>query len=188
MNPRVLHPDQPESFAFSAASLKRVEAEIAKYPAGRQASAVIAALTIGQEQEGWVTRPMIEAVADMLSMPKIRVLEVATFYTMFHLAPAGKHVVAVCSCVPCSLIGSGGLVAVCKKHIAEHPGEVSADGQLSWEEAECLGACAEAPAMQVDGELYGHLTDARAVAIIEAFRRGEHPAPEPKPESKKKAV
>ena len=141
MSLRRLAPDdiQPKSFAFSAENEARVEKEIAKYPEGRQASAVIAALWIGQEQEGWVSKPMVEAIARLLSMPFIRVLEVATFYTMFNLHPVGEHLVQVCTTTPCWLRGSDDIVAACKKHIADKPGVVSEDGKFSWMEVECLG-------------------------------------------------
>lgn len=185
MSGRHLYKDQPDSFAFAAERLARVEAEIAKYPSDRQASAVIAALWIGQEQEGWVTRPMIDAVADLLKMPPIRVLEVATFYTMFRLAPAGKHVVQVCTCVPCCLNGSDDIVKVCKKHIAPEPNAVSADGRLSWEEVECLGACVNAPVVQVGADTFEDLTPEQAADIIEALRRDE--APKPGPQNGRKA-
>ena len=119
--------------------------EIAKYPQGRQASAVIALLWRGQEQEGWVTHPMIESVATMLSMPFIRVLEVATFYTMFNLEPVGTYLVQVCTTTPCWLAGSDAVVEACKKHIHPSQHTVSADGKFSWMEVECLGACVNAP-------------------------------------------
>jgi NADH-quinone oxidoreductase subunit E len=176
---RRLAEQQPASFAFNGANKARVEKEIAKYPAGRQASAVIAALWIGQEQEGWVTKPMIEAVAEMLGMPSIRVLEVATFYTMFNLEPAGKHLVQVCTTTPCWLRGSDEIVKVCKKHIHEKPHTVSADGKFSWTEVECLGACVNAPMMQIGKEFYEDLDGAKAAEIIEALRRGEEPKPGP---------
>jgi NADH-quinone oxidoreductase subunit E len=172
---RRLHQEQPASFAFSAENSVRVEREIAKYPDGRQASAVIAALWIGQEQEGWVSKPMIEAVAALLGMPFIRVLEVATFYTMFHLAPAGEHHVQVCTTTPCWLRGSDEVVKACKKHIHEHPHAISADGKFSWEEVECLGGCVNAPMMQVGKDTFEDLTGEKAAEIIEALRRGEKP-------------
>ena len=106
---------------------------------------MIAALWLGQEQEGWVTEPMIEAVAAMLVMPSIRVLEVATFYTMFNLEPVGEHLVQVCTTTPCWLRGSDEVVEACKKHIHDKPHTVSADGKFSWMEVECLGACVNAP-------------------------------------------
>jgi NADH-quinone oxidoreductase subunit E len=175
MSVRRLYDQQPESFAFSEANLARVAACIAKYPTGRQASAVISALWIGQEQEGWVTKPMIEEIARLLAMPSIRVLEVATFYTMFHLKPVGKHHVQVCTTTPCWLRGSDEVVKACKKHIGEHPHTVSADGQFSWEEVECLGACVNAPLVQIDGDTYEDLTGEKTAEIIEALRHGEKP-------------
>src|ERR1700761_9419265 len=118
---RLAPPDmQPANFAFNAENAEWAKNEIAKYPAGRQASAVIALLWRGQEQEGWVTHPMIESIAGMLSMPFIRVLEVATFYTMFNLEPVGTYLVQVCTTTPCWLCGSDAVVAACKKHIHAH--------------------------------------------------------------------
>jgi NADH-quinone oxidoreductase subunit E len=176
---RRLHDVQPDRFAFSAENAARVEREIAKYPDGRQASAVIAALWIGQEQEGWVTKPMIETVAALLGMPFIRVLEIATFYTMFHLSPVGKHHLQVCTTTPCWLRGSDGIVKVCKEHIHEKPNTVSADGEFSWEEVECLGACVNAPMIQVGKETFEDLTPDMVVEIIKALRRGDKPATGP---------
>jgi NADH-quinone oxidoreductase subunit E len=166
---------QPESFSFSRENLARVNALIAKYPPGRQASAVISALWIGQEQEGWVSKPMIEEVAWLLGMPFIRVLEVATFYTMFHLAPVGRHHVQVCTTTPCWLRGSDEVVKACKKHIHERPHTASADGELSWEEVECLGGCVNAPMILIDKDPYEDLTGEKTGEIIEAIRRGETP-------------
>jgi NADH-quinone oxidoreductase subunit E len=175
MSLRRLHHEQPASFAYTAENKTRVEKEIAKYPPGRQASAVIAALWIGQEQEGWVTKPMIEEVARLLDMPFIRVLEVATFYTMFYLAPAGEHVVQVCTTTPCWLRGSDDIVKACKKHIHEKPHTISADGKFSWEEVECTGTCVNAPMIQIGKDTYEDLTGEKAAEIIEAIRRGEKP-------------
>jgi NADH-quinone oxidoreductase subunit E len=174
---RRLREEQPESFAFSEANLARVDACIAKYPPGRQASAVISALWIGQEQEGWVTKPMIEEVARLLAMPSIRVIEVATFYTMFHLEPVGQHHVQVCTTTPCWLRGSDEVVKACKRHIADKPHTVSADGKFSWEEVECLGACVNAPMILIDKDTYEDLDEAKTSEIIEALRRGETPKP-----------
>jgi len=173
MSLRRLRAEQPESFAFSGGNLARCEREIAKYPPGRQASAVIAMLWIGQEQEGWVSKPMIETVAQMLAMPYIRVLEVATFYTMFNLEPVGRHLVQVCTTTPCWLRGSDDLVAACKKHIAKTPHTVSADGKFSWMEVECLGACVNAPMLQIGPDFYEDLDGPKTEALIEALRRGE---------------
>jgi NADH-quinone oxidoreductase subunit E len=170
---------QPVSFAFSAENAARVEREIAKYPAGRQASAVIAALWIGQEQDGWVTRPMIEAVAKKLDMAFIRVLEVATFYTMFNLEPVGQHLVQVCTTTPCWLRGSDDVVAACKRHIAPTQHTVSADGKFSWMEVECLGACVNAPMLQIGKDFYEDLDGPTTEKILEAFRGGKTPKPGP---------
>jgi NADH-quinone oxidoreductase subunit E len=176
---RRLRQEQPASFAYSAESKARVDREIAKYPPGRQASAVIALLWIGQEQEGWVTKPMIEAIASLLGMATIRVLEVATFYTMFNLAPEGQHLVQVCTTTPCWLRGSDDIVAVCKKQIADAQHTISKDGKFSWMEVECLGACVNAPMLQIGRDFYEDLDGPKTAAILDAFRRGETPKPGP---------
>jgi len=137
---RRLAEHQPETFAFSAENAAWCQEQMKKYPQGRQASAVIPILWRGQEQEGWVTKPMVEEVARMLGMAPVRVLEVATFYTMFNLHPVGDHLVQVCTTTPCWLRGSDDVVAACKKNIHPHQGTVSADGKFSWVEMECLGA------------------------------------------------
>ena len=134
---------QPPSFEFTLENMARAEKEIAKYPPGRQASAVISLLWIGQEQQGWVTHPMIEYVGRRLDMPFIRVLEVATFYTMFNLAPVGRFHLQVCTTPPCLLRGSDDIVAVCKNRIAHGQNVVTPDGMLSWTEVECLGRLRE---------------------------------------------
>jgi NADH-quinone oxidoreductase subunit E len=163
---------QPAMFAFTAANEARVAKEIAKYPPGRQASAVISALWIGQEQEGWVTLPMIEAIGRRLEMPFIRVLEVATFYTMFNLAPVGKYHLQVCTTPPCTLRGSDDIVAVCKKLIGPRQMTPTKDGMLSWTEVECIGACANAPVFQVGKDFYEDLDAESTAHIIETMRRG----------------
>ena len=166
---------QPPTFAFTQENLSRAEKEIAKYPPGRQASAVISLLWIGQEQQGWVTHPMIEVVARQLDMAFIRVLEVATFYTMFNLAPVGKYHLQVCTTPPCMLRGSDDVVAMCKKHIAPNQNVATADGMLSWMEVECLGACVNAPVLQVGNDFYEDLDAASTEKLIAAFRGGETP-------------
>ena len=175
MSLRRLAETQPESFAFSAENMTWCEKTIAKYPLGRQASAVIPMLWKGQEQEGWVSKPMIELVAKMLGMPYIRVLEVATFYTMFHLQPVGKHMLQVCTTTPCWLRGSDDVVAACKKHIHPQENAISADGQFTWMEVECLGACVNAPMILIDKDPYEDLDGKRTGELIEAIRRGEQP-------------
>ena len=166
---------QPASFAFSRANLAEAKKWIRKYPRGREHSAVIPLLWRAQEQEGWVTKPIIETVAGMLGMPYIRVLEVATFYTMFNLHPVGENLVYVCTTTPCWLRGSDEVVAACKKAIHPHQHTVSADGKFSWVEAECLGACVNAPMIQIGKDFYEDLDGPRTEAILAAFRRGEKP-------------
>src|SRR5262245_55781162 len=128
MSLRRLADHQPESFAFCAENLEWAKGQMAKYPPGRQASAVIPLLWRAQEQEGWVTKPIVETVAKLLGMPYIRVLEVATFYTMFNLHPVGDNLVYVCTTTPCWLRGSDAIVAACKKHIHPQQNVVSTDG------------------------------------------------------------
>ncbi|MGH6889524.1 MAG: NADH-quinone oxidoreductase subunit NuoE [Rhizomicrobium sp.] len=177
MSTRRLHEQQPESFAFTSENRAWAEKEMAKYPPGRQASAVIALLWRGQHQEGWVTKPMIEEVARFLGMARVRVLEVATFYTMFNLAPVGRHLVQVCTTTPCWLAGSDQVVEACKQHIAPRPNTISPDGMFSWMEVECLGACVNAPVMQIARDFYEDLDRSKTTAILEALRRGERPSP-----------
>jgi len=179
MSLRRLADTQPDAFAFNAENKAWAEAQIKKYPPGRQASAVISLLWRGQEQEGWVTKPMIEAVAEMLGMPSIRVLEVATFYTMFNLEPVGEHLVQVCTTTPCWLRGSDEVVAACKKNIRAHPHTVSDEGKFSWMEVECLGACVNAPMLQIGKDFYEDLDGPKTEALLEALRRGEKPKPGP---------
>jgi NADH-quinone oxidoreductase subunit E len=177
---RLAPPDmQPASFAFTGDNAAWAQKEIAKYPQGRQASAVIALLWRGQEQEGWVTHPMIEAVAKLLSMPFIRVLEVATFYTMFNLEPVGTYLVQVCTTTPCWLRGSDAVVDACKKHIHPHQHTISKDGKFSWMEVECLGACVNAPMLQIDRDFYEDLDGPTTEKLIEGFRNGSPPKPGP---------
>jgi NADH-quinone oxidoreductase subunit E len=170
---------QPASFAFSAENAEWAKTQIAKYPAGRQASAVLSLLWRGQEQEGWVTRPMIETIAGMLDMAYIRVLEVATFYTMFNLEPVGTHLVQDCTTTPCWLRGSDAVVEACKKHIAPKPQTISADGKFSWMEVECLGACVNAPMMQIGKDFYEDLDGPITEKIIADLRAGKPVKPGP---------
>ncbi|MCB9993874.1 MAG: NADH-quinone oxidoreductase subunit NuoE [Hyphomicrobiaceae bacterium] len=165
---------QPESFAFNAANAAWAEKRMALYPEGRQQSAVIPLLMRAQEQEGWVSRAAIEKVAEMLGMARIRVLEVATFYTQFQLQPVGTRAhVQVCGTTPCMLRGAEDLRAVCQRKIHQHPHEVNADGTLSWEEVECMGACVNAPMVAIGRDTYEDLTPGRLEEIIDAFAAGE---------------
>ncbi len=173
---------QPAGFAFTAENAEWAKQEIAKYPPGRQASAVISFLWRGQEQEGWVTHPMIESVARMLSMPYIRVLEVATFYTMFNQEPVGTHLVQVCTTTPCWLAGSDRVVEACKKHIHASPHTVSEDGKFSWMEVECLGACVNAPMLQIGKDFYEDLDGPKTEKLLEDLRAGRAVKPGPQNE------
>ncbi len=162
---------QPAAFRFTVANAKWARETIKKYPKGRQASAVIPLLMRAQDQDGWVTRASIETMADMLDMPYIRVLEVATFYTQFQLQPVGsKAHIQVCGTTPCMLRGAGELIEVCKNKINKHQFETSKDGSLSWEEVECQGACVNAPMIMVFKDTYEDLTPERLGEIIDAFK------------------
>ncbi|EJJ26091.1 NADH-quinone oxidoreductase subunit E [Rhizobium sp. CF142] len=164
---------QPAAFAFSDENAVWAEKTIQKYPAGRQQSAVIPLLMRAQEQDGWVTRPAIEKIADMLDMAYIRVLEVATFYTQFQLHPVGTRAhVQVCGTTPCMLRGSEKLMGVCRSKIHQHPFERNAEGTLSWEEVECLGACVNAPMVMIGKDTYEDLTPERLEEIIDTFAAG----------------
>ena len=176
---RRLAENQPATFAFTPENEAWAKEQFNKYPPGRQASAVIPILWRAQEQEGWVTKPMIESVAKMLGMPYIRVLEVATFYTMFNLEPVGKHLVQVCTTTPCWLRGSDDIVAACKKAIAPKQGQISADGTFSWIEMECLGACVNAPMILIDKDPYEDLTGEKMEAILKSYRDGKPMKPGP---------
>lgn len=177
---RRLHKDQPASFAFTPANLEWAKGQITKYPAGRQASAIIPLLWRAQEQEGWLSRPAIEHVAEMLGMAYIRALEVATFYFMFQLQPVGSVAhIQICGTTSCMICGAEDLVAVAKELIAPHPHALSADGRFSWEEVECLGACANAPMAQIGKDYYEDLTAAKLRELIGRFSKGEVPVPGP---------
>ena len=175
---RRLYPEQPESFAFTPANQAWAEAEMTKYPERRQASAVIALMWRAQEQEGWLTRPAIEYVAEMLGMDFIRALEVATFYFMYQLHPVGSVAhFQICGTTPCMLCGAEDLVAVCREKIAREPYELSSDGRFSWEEVECLGACANAPMAQIGKDYYEDLTPEGFADLIDRLAAGEVPVP-----------
>ncbi len=170
---------QPDSFAFSAENLAEAKKIIAKYPEGRQQSAVMPLLDLAQRQEGWVSQPAMDHIADMLGMPGIRVYEVATFYTMFNLKPVGKNFVQVCTNLPCMLRGSDEIVHACKSTLGIGFGETTEDGQFTLAEVECLGACVNAPMMQIGDDYYEDLDADSTKAILEALKRGETPKPGP---------
>ena len=172
MSVRRLAAEQPDSFASSKETMEQVRWWMAKYPPERKQSAVIPILWLVQKQEGWVSEPAIRTIADMLEMPTIRVLEVATFYTMFHLQPVGKHHLQVCGTTPCMLRGSEELKAVCKRRIgAAH--HVTEDGLFSWEEMECMGACVNAPIVAIHDYYHEDLTPESFEALMDKLARGE---------------
>jgi len=173
---RRLHPVQPDSFTFTPANLEWAQAQITKYPEGRQQSAIIPLLWRAQEQEGWLSRPAIEYVAEFLGMAYIRALEVATFYFMFQLQPVGTIAnIQICGTTTCMICGAEDLIEVCKRKIAPTPHTPSADGKFSWEEVECLGACANAPMAQIGKDYYEDLTPASLEALIDRMSAGEVP-------------
>ncbi len=177
---RRLHHDQPAAFAFTPANLAWAQGQITKYPAGRQASAVIPLLWRAQEQEGWLTRPAIEHVADMLGMAYIRALEVATFYFMFQLQPVGSVAhIQICGTTSCMICGAEELIRVCKDKIAPKAHMLSADGKFSWEEVECLGACANAPMAQIGKDYYEDLTADSLSRLLDEMAAGKVPVPGP---------
>jgi NADH-quinone oxidoreductase subunit E len=158
MSVRRLADKQPENFAFTPENQAKCEEILKKYPEGRQASAVIALLWLAQKQNDfWLPKPAIETVAKILGMPDIRVLEIATFYTMFNLAPVGKFHVQMCGTTPCVLAGSDAIKDILQKRIGAQ-GNVTADGLFSWVEVECLGACCNAPMVQINEDYYEDLT------------------------------
>ncbi|KQZ81837.1 NADH dehydrogenase [Mesorhizobium sp. Root157] len=165
---------QPASFAFNRANAASAKQWIKKYPKGRQQSAIIPLLMLAQEQDGWVTKAAIEAVCDMLDMPYIRGLEVATFYTQFQLKPVGTRAhIQVCGTTPCMIMGAGELMDVCRSKIHPEPLQPNRDGTLSWEEVECQGACVNAPMVMIFKDSYEDLTPERLAEIIDAFEAGK---------------
>ncbi len=167
---------QPAEFAFTEETLYDANKIIAKYPPAKKQSAVMPLLDLAQRQHGgWIPRAAIEYIADMLEMPSIRVWEVATFYTMYFLAPKGRHKVQVCTTTPCWLRGSDDVVAACKAKLGIGFGETTADGMFSLHEVECLGACVNAPMIQIDDDYYEDLDKASTEKILDAFKAGEKP-------------
>jgi len=170
---------QPKSFEFSAENLEWAKRQIEKYPEGRQASATIPLLWRAQEQHGgWLPEPAISYVAEFLDVAPIRVMEVATFYTMFSLSPVGKYFIQLCGTTPCLLSGSDALIEVCKQRIGEQ-NHVTKDGLFSWLEVECLGACANAPMVQINKDYFEDLTAESFEAVLDALEKGEEVTPGP---------
>jgi NADH-quinone oxidoreductase E subunit len=167
----------PTDFAFTPENLERAKAYIAQYPPGRQASAVLALLDLAQRQVGWLPRAAMDRVAEMLGMAPIRVYEVATFYTMFRLRPVGRYLLQVCTTTPCWLRGSDAVLQACRRKLGIAVGGTSADGLFTLVEVECLGACVNAPVLQVNDDYYEDLDGPATEALIEAFAKGTPPPP-----------
>jgi NADH-quinone oxidoreductase subunit E len=181
MSVRRLHPVQPDSFSFTPENLAWARKQMEKYPPGKQASAVIPVLWRAQEQnDGWVSEPAIRYVAELVGLSYIRAYEVATFYTMFQLGPVGRKAhVQVCGTTPCMLRGAGDLIEVCRRRIATEPHALSEDGDFSWEEVECLGACVNAPMVEIFKDTYEDLTAESFERILDEIAAGRKPKPGP---------
>jgi NADH-quinone oxidoreductase subunit E len=172
--------DQPEEFAFTSKNREIADKIIARYPEGRQASAVMPLLDMAQRQaRGWLPRAAMDHVAEVLDMAPIRVYEVATFYTMYNLEPVGEHVVQVCTTTPCALRDCASVVEACREELGIDFGETTEDGKFTLFEVECLGACVNAPMMQIGDDYFEDLTAESTKSLLQAFRRGDTPAPGP---------
>tara|TARA_B110000263_G_scaffold17354_1_gene13877 strand:+ start:123 stop:731 length:609 start_codon:yes stop_codon:yes gene_type:complete len=170
--------DQPKNFEFSSASLEAAKIIIAKYPKGKQQSAVMALLYITQKQNNnWIPLVAMKYIAKFLEMPYIKVYEVATFYTMYNLAPVGKYFIQVCTTTPCMIRGAYKLVEACKEKISKKENELSEDKSCSWVEVECLGACVNAPMMQINDDYYEDLNKENTLKILDKILRGKTPKP-----------
>ena len=170
--------EQPESFEFSSSSLEAAKAIIEKYPKEKQQSAVMALLYIAQKQNNnWIPLAAMKYIGKFLEMPYIKVYEVATFYTMYNLAPVGKHFIQVCTTTPCMIRGAYKLVEACKEKISEKQNELSKDQSCSWMEVECLGACVNAPMMQINDHYYEDLNKEKTLEIFDTILKGEKPKP-----------
>ena len=178
MSLKKISKNQPELFEFTSENLNKAEREISKYPKKRKASAVIALLYLAQNQnDNWIPLSAIKYVAKLLSMPYIKVYEVATFYSMFNLTPVGKYFVQVCTTTPCMIRGSKKITNLCKKYIAQNQNELSENKLCSWTEVECLGACVNAPMMQINNDYFEDLDDNKAEEIIQLLIKDKFPEP-----------
>jgi NADH-quinone oxidoreductase E subunit len=171
MNGKHVAKNQPKTFTFSSENIKKMKEILSKYPETRKKSAVMPLLYLAQKQnEGWIPLVAIQYIADQLDVPYIKVYEVATFYTMYNLAPVGKYFVQVCTTTPCAIRGSGKIVEMCKKHISEKEGHLSSDEKSSWIEVECLGACVNAPMIQINEDYYEDLDEDSVEKIFKSFK------------------
>ena len=170
--------DQPESFEFNTSSLEAANVIVAKYPEGKQQSAVMALLYIAQKQNNnWIPLAAMKYIAKFLDMPYIKVYEVATFYTMYNLSPVGKYFFQVCTTTPCMIRGAYDIVNICKQKISDKENQLSKDKICSWMEVECLGACINAPIMQINDNYYEDLDKEKTIEILDKILKGETPKP-----------
>ena len=178
MSVKKIHKEQPETFKFNDKSMEAANKIVSNYPDGKQQSAVMALLYIAQRQnDNWIPLQAMKYIAKFLDMPYIKVYEVATFYSMYNLSPVGKYFFQVCTTTPCMLRGAYDLVKVCKNKISEKENVLSDDGKISWMEVECLGACVNAPMMQVNEDYYEDLNDKKLEEIIEMIYQNKNPKP-----------
>ena len=178
MSVKKVHDDQPKEFKFSVENLKKVEQILKRYPEQNKKSAVMPLLYLAQKQnDNWIPLAAMKEIAKILKMPYIKVYEVATFYSMYNLSPVGKYFFQVCTTTPCMLRGAYDLVKVCKNKISEKENVLSEDGNISWMEVECLGACVNAPMMQVNEDYYEDLNDKKLEEIIETIYQNKIPKP-----------
>ena len=170
--------EQPENFDFNPASLEAAKSIIAKYPKDKQQSAVMALLYIAQKQNSnWIPLAAMKCIGKFLDMPYIKVYEVATFYSMYNLAPVGKHFIQICTTTPCMIRGAYKLVEACKEKISKNENELSKDQSCSWMEVECLGACVNAPMLQINDDYYEDLDKEKTLKILDKILTGETPKP-----------
>ena len=178
MSIKKIYKNQPESFHFSDENFKKAEKEIKKYPKERKASAVLALLYLVQNQnDNWIPLAAIKYVAKFLEMPYIKVYEVVTFYSMFNLSPVGKYFIQVCTTTPCMIRGAKKITDICKKYISQNQNELSENKLCSWTEVECLGACVNAPMMQINQDYYEDLNENKTEIIIQSLLKDELPKP-----------
>ena len=170
--------DQPETFEFSSTSMEEANKIVLKYPEGKQQSAVMALLYIAQKQnDNWIPLAAMKYIAKFLALPYIKVYEVATFYTMYNLSPVGKYFVQVCTTTPCMIRGANKIVEACKEKISDKENELLNDKNCSWMEVECLGACVNAPMMQINDDYYEDLDKEKTIEIFDKILKGEDPKP-----------
>ena len=176
MSIKKIHKEQPETFKFNDRSMEAANKIVSNYPDGKQQSAVMALLYIAQRQnDNWIPLQAMKYIAKFLDMPYIKVYEVATFYSMYNLSPVGKYFFQVCTTTPCMIRGAYKLVDVCKKRISENESEISKDGKSSWLEVECLGACVNAPMVQINENYFEDLDSEKLEKIIEKISNNEKP-------------